>query len=521
MGTIDDATPCSPPATEEAEADCKSASAGPMADDGEMEPVDLDNTSPPTICDEEEPLLDFSVIEARRQFFHDNVGTGEHETGSIVKQNFTTALNCFSERYPKQQSESSPTWGEELEGIMSKVPHLLSDLETRSTRKNKFISNPRPSLVSRSIEGLEQSIRSLHQQRSRHPKKSQPDKSTSGVRSFTLRFNECSVACVSRWVAGQLPAREKNNQQEKTQTSLASSKVIEAGTKSPPFYFSSVNAHFRQCGVCFDTGHYELECPHQTRRQTKLLLAFAEQSSHSNAKEQHLSSNNTAMDSTASTDKPHSSSQTGKRGLKRPKPGWEASTELCKGFLVEQRADAWSPTNDTAKKKKAAQTSTKETNSADSIFDETHIDGFTIRASNKGSSSLQSVSFHKGDLVGWLASQMLNVGILLSSFDQGDEVDVRVRCIAVVSPYGSYETKSDNESMAWGQTHQISSSEIFSVQDYLPSDYREDQEQAAPDSSAAALGNSLSTSNPKEAPIGSHTGAKLEKPRGRPAVGRK
>ena len=436
-------------------------------------------------------------IEARRRMFHDNAFQAEVEaTGRSKSLSKVLAHNGIKELFHQNGRYLSCTNQGAL-GVVSIVPTLLSDLENRATKKNHFLTNPRHSFVSRSIDQLEQSIRSLHHQRSRHD--NLYGSSANGVRALTLQFNECSVACVSRWVSGQL----------KRDPGVAGQDVLDTQSS----YFSSVNAYFRQCAVCHKTGHYELECPKQTARQTKLLLDFTNETS------------NVAHHEHSCLDRDlRPNPQPRKQQVKRPEPGrpFEASLEMCNGCLVEQRAEAWSENA----RNSTTSFSVQQNSARNPLLDETEVDGFIIRASKEGPSMDQFVSIQVGDLVGWLSSRgdgALHVGILVSPSFSGVEVegDATVRCIAVI-PRGLHHEDNRNRS-ALGVNFTVPRSDLFSVGEALAtfSEAREKQtiSTSIPGGGVPKPSKSSAASKSKEIPVRRQGSVKFDRPRGCPPGG--
>jgi hypothetical protein len=144
---------------------------------------------------------------------------------------------------------------------------------------------------------------------------------------FTLYFNELSVAAVSRWASGG-PIQKKQKSSSKTQNENTPSVL-----KRP-----TVDTRYRMCGICSLYGHYEIECPRLSKTQI---------SQFGNALRPHA----TGKDSTAFS-------------LEDNKL-YDVVTEVCEGFIVEQRSSAYSLLTSES----SGQTITK-----------TELDGFVIEA---------------------------------------------------------------------------------------------------------------------------------------------
>jgi hypothetical protein len=148
---------------------------------------------------------------------------------------------------------------------------------------------------------------------------------------FTLYFNELSVAAVSRWASGG-PVQKKQKSSSKLQSESTPSTL-----KRP-----TVDTRYRMCGICSLYGHYEIECPKLSKT--------------------HISQFGNAL-------RPHAMGKDSNVfGLEDDKL-YDVVTEVCEGFIVEQRSPANSSLMNETSNGHASQTIIK-----------TELEGFVIEA---------------------------------------------------------------------------------------------------------------------------------------------
>ena len=226
------------------------------------------------------------------------LGYDEARLEALTKKSGADALGHFLRN--QKRPATFPT--NPLESSLSKLPLVLSKMAhvgEKQAEENFAENKTRPSYASRTFEKLEEDTMNWYLSKRSH------DRKQTKTSCFSLKFNECSIAAISKW-----SARGRRNQ---TSKKLSAPKTEFDCMISVPV----TDIKFRQCGICKLWGHYEFECPNKTPKHDFDL----------------------AMDGIA-VDRSKSECTKGANGkeVKQEDEGepYKTVIEECEGFLIEQ-----------------------------------------------------------------------------------------------------------------------------------------------------------------------------------------
>ena len=170
----------------------------------------------------------------------------EHLTHSVSedsrRRHKTMLLKLFS-RYSKPELDSleketgvplqaldppSPKERRKRALLVSRIAPAMGDLSPPNTYDSK-----KPDFVSRNLDAVKEETESWHQSHNAH---------AGNISSFALKFNECSLAVVSKWAA------------------CFDSKNKAHRLPPDPSNYHRVHPGFRMCLSCQSWGHFEREC---------------------------------------------------------------------------------------------------------------------------------------------------------------------------------------------------------------------------------------------------------------------
>lgn len=242
------------------------------------------------------------------------------------------------------------------------------------------------------------------------------------VKSFSLKFNDISVAAICKWTAGTKKLGENKE-------------GVKEARKKRAVFNPSVDVNFRHCGICKCWGaHYEIECPFIDGKHS---LRFSRE-----------------IKATAP--------KVPKRAVAEIEWGPLVEIEECDGFIVEQRAVPYSEVPDSPKVQ--ARKSGKQFKQSKPVVN--FVDDFVIRASEavvEAAPIIQSTDIAVGDVVYWYSKnandargaatdKTINTGMIVKRNKTSGEA--LVRYLVAISPSSTVLATRDS-SLTVGTTYWI------------------------------------------------------------------
>ena len=350
-------------------------------------------------------------------------GLGEDKLKELAKKSGVESLNKFYNEKTSQEYAATSI------SFLPQTLHAISGPATLSAELHSEKNDRRQYFISKKLEELETETRAWHIEY-------RPQCSAALVKSFSLQFNECSVAAISRWcnsssrLAGTPPRRKKD-------------------------FHPTVDSKFRICSICRCWGHYEIECPQQQPEDT---LRFAHEIEGSRNYE------NEAMEMGIRDKKKVSSAEN--------QPTKDVIVEDCEGVLIEQRKElVKGPQLDSTWRRRDRQVEEIKP------FEETNLDGFVIKEGRAASSFVPSgareqLALAKDDIVAWFESddntehkkRTAYAGVVLEFDPDGNKA--LVHCLQNIAPRVSASALLKNQNMkVVGSSRWIAAEMLYLVEE--------------------------------------------------------